>query len=208
MTGFTAFQLKGRLVTLDPLAKKHFEELWRTASLDPDVWRWMPMRAGDSRSEFASWFEWSFGTPAQPRIPFVTRVAGNIAGSTSYSTLRLEQRAVEIGNTWLAPQYWGTGANVEAKYLMLRHAFESEGCVRVEFKTEALNERSRAALSALPAQFEGIHRKHMYVRESVWRDSAWYSVIDDDWPAVRAGLEQKLACLLSSTNAPPDTTSP
>jgi RimJ/RimL family protein N-acetyltransferase len=180
------------LVTLEPLAGYHKEALWRAARTDPDVWRWMPVRGGDNHEEFTNWFEWARGTTANPRIPFATKVAGEIAGSTSYTTLRPEQRAVEIGNTWLAPRFWGTGANVEAKYLMLRHAFEIAGCVRVEFKTEALNERSRGALAALPAQFEGIHRKHMFVRGSVWRDSAWYSVIDDEWPDVRAALERRL----------------
>jgi RimJ/RimL family protein N-acetyltransferase len=191
-------RLEGRLVTLELLTEDHFEPLWRAARADPDVWNWMPVRAGDSREQFTRWFEWSFGASADPRIPFVTKVAGEVAGSTSYTTLRLEQRAVEIGNTWLARCFWGSGANVEAKYLMLRHAFDVARCVRVEFKTEASNDRSRAALSALPARFEGIHRKHMFVRGSVWRDSAWYSVIDDEWPSVRAALERKLGHLLAA----------
>jgi RimJ/RimL family protein N-acetyltransferase len=88
---------------------------------------------------------------------------------------------------------WNTGANVEAKYLLLRHAFETVGCRRVEFKTDAKNERARRALAALPAEFEGIHRKHMVVRGGERRDSAWYAVIDDDWPEVKATLEERLA---------------
>jgi RimJ/RimL family protein N-acetyltransferase len=115
-----------------------------------------PWRAEDSRSEFVRWFEWSLGSFVNPRIPFVTEVGGEIAGSTSYVALRLEQRAVEIGNNWLAPRFWGPGVNLEATYLMLRHAFDNAGCARVEFKTDARNERSRAALSRFPAQFEGI----------------------------------------------------
>jgi RimJ/RimL family protein N-acetyltransferase len=90
-----------------------------------------------------------------------------------------------------ATDTWGTGANTEAKYLLLRHAFEELGMRRVEFKTDALNERARAALAALPAQFEGIHRKHMVVRGGERRDSAWYAVIDDDWPGVKAALEER-----------------
>ena len=86
---------------------------------------------------------------------------------------------------------WGTGANIEAKHLLLRHAFEVLCCRRVEFKTDALNERARAALAALPAEFEGIHRKHMIVRGRA-ADSAWYAVIDDDWPEVGPTLEQRL----------------
>jgi len=96
----------------------------------------------------------------------------------------------------MSPATWGTGANVEAKYLLMRHAFEELGCLRVEFKTDALNERARAALAALPSQFEGIHRKHMLVRGGERRDSAWYGVIDDDWPEVKAALEHRLAAKL------------
>ena len=109
-------------------------------------------------------------------------------GSTRFLALRPEHRSLEIGWTWLAPSAWGTGANTEAKLLQLEHAFEVLGCRRVEFKTDALNERARPALAALPAEFEGIHRKHMLVRDGENRDSAWYSVVDDDWPAVRGRL--------------------
>ena len=117
------------------------------------------------------------------RQPFAVLRDGRVVGSTSYMSLAPEHLRLEIGNTWMNPSTWGTGANVEAKYLLLRHAFEVVGCRRVEFKTDALNERARAALAALPAEFEGIHRKHMIVRDGERRDSAWYAVIDDDWPA-------------------------
>lgn len=100
---------------------------------------------------------------------------------------------MEIGWTWLTPSAWGGGANVEAKLLMLGHAFEALGCQRVELKTDARNERSRAALAALPAQFEGIMRKHMIVPEIGVRDSAYFSVIDDEWPEVRENLRRRLA---------------
>ena len=93
--------------------------------------------------------------------------------------------SLEIGWTWLHPSAWGTGANVEAKLLQLEHAFDVLGCRRVEFKTDALNERSRGALEALGASFEGIHRKHMLVRDGENRDSAWYAIVDDEWPDVR-----------------------
>jgi RimJ/RimL family protein N-acetyltransferase len=123
----------------------------------------------------------------------VTLRGGDVVGSTRFLALRPEHGSVEIGWTWLHPSVWGTGANVEAKYLQLQHAFESWGCRRVELKTDALNERSRGALEALGATFEGIHRKHMLVRDGENRDSAWYSVTDDDWPAVRVHLEARLA---------------
>ncbi len=113
-------------------------------------------------------------------------------GSTRFLALRPEQRSIEIGWTWLASEAWGTGVNVEAKLLMLEHAFERLGCRRVELKTDALNERSRAAMEALPARFEGVHRQHMLVRGGENRDSAWYSVLDSEWAEVRANLLRRL----------------
>jgi N-acetyltransferase len=103
-----------------------------------------------------------------------------------------DARSVEIGWTWLAPTAWRTGANVEAKLLMLAQAFERADCVRVELKTDARNERSRAAMAALPAQFEGIHRQHKVRLDGTLRDSAWFSVLDREWPDVRANLERRL----------------
>ena len=117
---------------------------------------------------------------------------GVVVGSTSYLNVVPEHRRLEIGNTWNTPSTWGTRANTEAKYLLLRYAFEELGMYRVEFKTDAKNDRARAALAALPAEFEGIHRKHMVVRDGERRDSAWYAVIDDDWPEVKAALEQRI----------------
>ena len=113
-------------------------------------------------------------------------------GSTRFLALRPEHRSVEIGWTWLHPSVWGTGVNVEAKLLMLRHAFEVWGCRRVELKTDAQNERSRGAMEALGARFEGVHRKHMLVRGGENRDSAWYSIVDDEWPEVERRLLSRL----------------
>jgi RimJ/RimL family protein N-acetyltransferase len=122
----------------------------------------------------------------------VDRVSGRAIGSTRYLALRPEHRGLEIGWTWLDPAHWAGGANVESKLLLLEHAFDRLGCIRVEFKTDARNERSRAALATLPAQFEGVFRRHMVVPGGL-RDSAWYSVIADDWPQVRANLRRRLA---------------
>jgi N-acetyltransferase len=113
-------------------------------------------------------------------------------GHTSYGDDRPHDRAVEIGNTWVVPAAWGSGANVEAKLLLMQHAFEDEGYYRVAFKTDSQNDRVRAALAALPAEFEGVFRKHMVVRGGERRDSAWYAVIDDDWPEVKANLQRRL----------------
>ena len=118
---------------------------------------------------------------------------GRAVGSTRYLALRPEHGSLEIGWTWLAPAAWGTGANTEAKLLQLEHAFDVLGCRRVEFKTDSRNEPSRRALLGIGAQFEGIFRNHMVMPDGPMRHSAWYSVIDEEWPAVRARLEASLA---------------
>lgn len=98
---------------------------------------------------------------------------------------------MEIGWTWVIPELWGSGVNIEAKLLMLEHAFEQAGAMRVEFKTDARNVESRRALEALPAVFEGVFRKHMLIHAGI-RDSAYYAIVEDDWPEVKANLEQRL----------------
>jgi N-acetyltransferase len=152
---------------------------------DPRTWALMRVRGHESREAFHAWFE-------AVEMGFAHYFDGELVGHTSYMNHRIADRSVEIGNTWLNPAAWGTGANTEAKYLLLKHAFEDEGYLRVEFKTDATNGRARAALAALPAEFEGIHRKHMLVRGGERRDSAWYAVIDNDWPAVKSALEERL----------------
>ena len=127
------------------------------------------------------------------RQAFAILQDGVVVGSSSYMSLAPEHRRLEIGNTWLNPSAWGTGANAEAKYLLLRHAFEELGALRVEFKTDALNERARAALAAIPSEFEGIHRWHMVARGGERRDSAWYAVTVETWPETRRGLEARLS---------------
>jgi N-acetyltransferase len=186
--------LEGEIVRLEPLARRHEKELFE-AALDERIWRWMPYDAGVSRERFQAWLEdalaaSSAGTEAA--FATVEAATGELVGSTRYLALRPEHRGLEIGWTWLAPAHWQTGANVEAKLLMLEHAFERLGCLRVEFKTDSRNERSRAALAALPAQFEGIFRKHMLVRGGERRDSAYYSIIDDEWPEVRENLARRI----------------
>jgi N-acetyltransferase len=185
--------LVGRLVRLEPVTAEHEPALWAAAQ-DDRIWETTHLLIR-TRDDFAVWMENALDQPAR-RVAavFVTTDAamGRVLGSTRFGTLRPEHRSLEIGWTWLNPTAWGTGANVEAKLLMLTRAFDELGCVRVEFKTNARNERSRAALEALPAQFEGVHRKHMIVRDGERRDSAWYSVIDDEWPAVQANLEARL----------------
>lgn len=179
---------------LEPLRPDHADGLWE-ASRDPATWRWLSVVQPRTRAAWNSLLEQAFAQrDAGLEVPYATVsvATGLPVGSSRFLALRPEHRSVEIGWTWLNPSAWGTGANTEAKLLMLEHAFEERRCRRVEFKTDALNERSRAALAALPAQFEGVHRNHMLVRDGESRDSAWFSVIDTEWPAVRAALRGRL----------------
>ena len=145
---------------------------------------------------FHTWFgEAMRAAAAGTESPFciVRRGDGAVVGSSRYLALRPDDRVLEIGHSWIAPDAWGSGANTEAKLLLLGHAFERLGCLRVEFKTDALNDRARAALAAIPSQFEGIHRWHMVVRGGERRDSAWYAVTVETWPETRRTLEERLS---------------
>jgi RimJ/RimL family protein N-acetyltransferase len=189
-----ASPLTGSIVSLVPLDHRYQAELEAAAS-DPRVSKWLPVPLHEPR-----WFNWWLSDAWSARgtqrdVPFITvrRSDGVAIGSTRFLELRERDRSVEIGWTGLAPEAWGTGANVEAKLLMLGRAFDEAGCIRVELKTDARNERSRAAMAALPAQFEGIHRQHRVLLDGTLRDSAWYSVLDREWPDVRANLQARLA---------------
>jgi RimJ/RimL family protein N-acetyltransferase len=186
--------LAGSLVSLEPLEERHVEQL-RVAASDQRVSRWLPVPLHEP-----SWFDWwredaasAWASRRDVAFATVRRSDGAAVGSTRFMELRERDRSVEIGWTWLAPEMWQTGANVEAKLLMLGRAFDEAGCIRVELKTDARNERSRAAIAALPAQFEGIHRQHRVRLDGSYRDSAWYSVLDREWKDVRVNLERRLA---------------
>jgi RimJ/RimL family protein N-acetyltransferase len=189
-----ATRLEGSIVILEPLREEHADELWEAAQ-PAEIWEWLA-HVGSSREYFDRWMELSLAEAEEGKAgPFATRKqdSGRLIGSSRYLNVRPADRVVEIGWTWLTPSAWKTGANLEAKLLMLEHAFETLGCVRVEFKTDARNERSRSALAGLPAQFEGILRRHMIMPDVGQRDSAYYSVIDEEWPEVRANLKLRLA---------------
>jgi RimJ/RimL family protein N-acetyltransferase len=184
--------LEGRNVRLEPLEHRHADGLWE-ASRDARTWAWLSVAQPATREELDAFVDAALtASDAGTEIPLVTISGAGVVGSTRFLALRPEHGSVEIGWTWLHPSVWGTGVNVEAKLLMLRHAFETWGCRRVELKTDALNARSRGAMEAMGAAFEGVHRHHMLVRGGENRDSAWYSVTDDDWPGVRDGLVARL----------------
>jgi len=186
--------LEGSQVRLEPLVEGHREPL-RSVAIEPEVWQWIDRRVTETEDGFDQWFDGRLlARKMGEEFGFATLSAdGEPLGSSSYLAPRPIHDGIEIGNTWLTPSAWGSGANVEAKLLMLAFAFEDLGCMRVELKTDARNERSRAAMEALPARFEGIHRKHMQMPIVGVRDSAYFSVVDDEWPAVRENLEKRLA---------------
>jgi N-acetyltransferase len=192
-------RLEGEIVVLEPLAPEHYEGLLEAAR-PPEIWGLWPVDMS-TEAAFRAWFDGALAARAAGlRSHFATLDARSATpiGSTSYMDLRPEHAGLEIGWTWLTPQAWRSGANVEAKLLMLRHAFEVLGCQRVALKTHERNERSRRAIEALPAQFEGIGRDDRILHDGSRRSSATYSILDREWPAVEANLEQRLAAALAA----------
>jgi len=186
--------LPGRIVRLEPLALEHVPAL-AEVGLDPAIWRWTIARP-QSVADLREWAEATMrNRDAGTELPFVTieEATGRPIGSTRYLNIVPEHRRLEIGWTWVAPPWQRSGANREAKLLQLTHAFETLGCRRVEFKTDSRNEASRNALLGIGATFEGIFRNHMVMPDGPMRHSAWYSVIVEEWPDVKARLEASLA---------------
>ena len=146
MTSWETPTLEGQQVRLEPLGRGHADGLWE-ASRDPRTWTWLSIVQPATRGELDSWLEAALeGAEARLELPLVTICHERVVGSTRFLALRPEHRSVEIGWTWLHPSVWGTGVNVEAKLLMLSHAFDAWDCRRVELKTDARNERSRGAM--------------------------------------------------------------
>jgi RimJ/RimL family protein N-acetyltransferase len=187
--------LVGRIVSVEPLAEPHRDGLRAAVAAGPEILRYMAY-PGD----FDRWFDDALSLTED--VAFATVRDGAPAGSTQYLAFAPEHRRVEIGWTWLRRSAWGTGANVETKLLLLEHAFERCGLQRVEFKTDARNLRTRGALLALGARFEGVFRKHMLLPSGP-RDSAWYAIVDDDWPAVKQRLLERVDAALAAA-APPN----
>jgi RimJ/RimL family protein N-acetyltransferase len=186
--------LVGSTVTLEPLRHAHEKPLLEV-SREAEIWTWIDRTVPESDENFGRWFgERLAAKSAASEWPFATisNGTGDAIGSSSYLSVRTEHDGLEIGWTWLHPSAWRGGANVEAKLLMLACAFEELGCMRVEFKTDARNERSRGALEAVPATFEGIFRQHMLMPGIGVRDSAYFSIVDEDWPDVKANLQRRL----------------
>jgi RimJ/RimL family protein N-acetyltransferase len=186
-------KLEGAHVRLEPLAKEHLAGL-AEVGLDEGLWRWIPT-AVRTKEEMAAYIETALGEQERGMsLPFaiVEQATGRAIGSTRYGNIDRTHHRVEIGWTWVAREWQRTAINTEAKYLLLQHAFESLGCMRVELKTDSLNERSRAAILRIGAKEEGIFRNHMITASGRIRHTVYFSIIDSEWPAVKARLETKL----------------
>ena len=185
--------LDGEFVRLEPMRIEYLDAL-AEAGIAEGVWRWTvnDMTTVDEMKEYV---ETALGERGrESSLPFVTRdkASDKIVGSTRFGNIDIKNRKTEIGWTWIHPDWQRTYVNTEAKLLMLTHAFETWKCIRVELKTDALNEKSRNAILRIGAKFEGIFRQHMITDSGRLRDTAYFSIIDSEWPAVRAGLQSKL----------------
>jgi RimJ/RimL family protein N-acetyltransferase len=185
--------LEGQFVRLEPLSFDHLDGLTEVG-LAPDLWRWMPERI-ESRGQMRAFVESALRAQGHgDQVPFaiLEQGSGRVVGSTRYLSIALDHRRLEIGYTWVAPAWQRTAVNTECKLLLLGHAFDELGARRVEFKTDSLNEPSRTALRGIGAVEEGTMRNHMITQGGRMRHSVYYSVIDSEWPAVRAALEARL----------------
>lgn len=189
------FTLEGTHVRLEPLRTEHADMLWEIAKDHlQELFRWIPYRM-ESLDDFRQFNRHVLDEQQRGlTVPFATyeRKTGHIAGTTRFMNMDLPNRKVEIGSTWIAPRWQRTVVNTEAKYLMLRHAFESWKCLRVELKTDSMNHRSRNAILRLGAKEEGTLRKHMITWNGRQRDSVYFSILDSEWPEVKARLEAKM----------------
>lgn len=188
--------LRGRWVTLEPLDPRHTADLF-TVAQDEDIWRYLFIAMPRNLADLAAWTVDALASrDAGQMLPFaiIDRASGRAVGSTRYLDYSAADRHVEIGWTWLGRDWWRTPVNTECKYLLLRHAFETLGCIRVQLKTDQRNERSQRAIERLGAVREGVLRKAVIIaKDGHQRWSVYYSILDDEWPTVKAHLEERMS---------------
>jgi RimJ/RimL family protein N-acetyltransferase len=185
--------LEGSVVRLEPLTPAHHRDLCGVG-LEPELWRWTS-EAVESPEQMMRYIETALKCRDEgSALPFATclKSSGRVVGSTRFANIDRPNRRVEIGWTWVGSPWQRTAVNTEAKHLMLRHAFEAWGCLRVEFKTDSLNQRSRAAILRIGASEEGVFRNHMITASGRIRHSVYYSIIESEWPSVKNRLEDIL----------------
>ena len=190
----TPVTLQGTRIRMEPLVlERHLEGLMAIA-LEPELWRWT-LNVVETREDLRGYLEEALRMQAEgSALPFATvdQATGRVVGCTRFGNIETKHRRVEIGWTWVARESQRTHVNTEAKYLMLRHAFETWGCLRVELKTNVLNGKSRDAMLRIGAKEEGILRKHAISDRGVSRDTVYYSITDEEWPGVKARLEKMM----------------
>jgi RimJ/RimL family protein N-acetyltransferase len=188
--------LAGRRVRLEPLAPTHAVELFAALALDPAIFQWRTTEPPATLEEMQAYVAAALESQAAGAIVAFTQfeqATGRAVGMTSYIDIRRRDRGVEIGNTWLGKPWQRTGINTEAKYLLLRHAFEEQAAARVQFKTDSRNVQSQKAIERLGATREGLLRKYQLTRGGVLRDTVMYSILAAEWPGVKARLEELMA---------------
>jgi RimJ/RimL family protein N-acetyltransferase len=185
--------LEGTLVRLEPLTMDHAAAL--TALLEPEIFEFFNevMHTRQDVEAFITQALEAAGRGVERPFVILERETGTPVGSTRFMEIQPRHRTLEIGGTWLARRVWRSRVNTECKYLLLRHAFETLGVMRVQLKTNRRNLRSRAAIERIGARFEGILRHHVLIRDGQVRDSAYYSILDTEWPEAKARLEEKLS---------------
>ena len=187
--------LEGSVIRLEPIRREHSETFREVAKDDLDnIFQWIPYRM-KSLEDFQHVVDKALVEQERSEsvvFAIVERSSGRIIGSTRFMNIDRINRRVEIGSTWIAQAWQRTGVNTEAKYLMLRHAFEAWQCMRVELKTDALNQRSRNAILRIGAKEEGTLRKHLITSTGRVRDTIYFSILDTEWPEVKIHLERKL----------------
>lgn len=187
--------LTGRHVRLEPMTEAHVPGL-AAVGCEASIWEHMLYGRIENEADMLRWVRDILARRARGTdLPFVVvhLASGRLAGATRYMEIRPEHRGLEIGGTWYGLEFQRTAVNTECKYLLLRHAFEVLGAIRVQFKTDLRNERSQRALERIGAVKEGVLRNHMILPDGRIRDSVYYSILDREWPAVKARLEALLA---------------
>jgi N-acetyltransferase len=185
--------LSGEHVRLEPMLPAHRAAL-AEAGLDEELWRWIPdpVRTPEEMSAYVDVALTDLARGVSLPFTIIERASGKVIGSTRYANIERVHHRVEIGWTWVATAWQRTAVNTECKYLLLRHAFETLGCIRVELKTDSLNEKSRKAIARIGAREEGVFRNHMITASGRIRHSVYFSIVDSEWPGVKAALEAKL----------------
>ncbi|MBL8747452.1 MAG: GNAT family N-acetyltransferase [Phycisphaerae bacterium] len=181
---------------LEPLTPEHAASLFKVYGEDPDFFRYYTIAAPDTPAKMSAWVGAALDQQASGlALPFAVfdKSIGEFCGSTRYMDIQPANRMLEIGSTFYRPRSRRTSVNTECKYLLLRHAFEVLGCVRVQLKCDARNEPSRAAILRIGASFEGIIRQHLARHDGTFRDSAMFSIIESEWPGVKERLERMLS---------------